>query len=92
MRIDREGKEAVAQLVQDLEAGLVLRGILRGRSGAWAVGPTDLEHVFLQCHGMEFIFMLLPLSGSMPVKICPTCGKASSGPVCRACTVVDEDY
>lgn len=94
MRIDREGKEAVARLVEELEAGLALRGILRfpGRRGVWAIGRTDLEYVLTQCHGMEFILMLLPLSGSMPVKICPTCGEAFAGAVCRPCTVVDEDY
>lgn len=94
MEVKKEAKEAVARLVKELEAGLVLRGVLRfpSESDAWAIGRTDLEYVLYKYRGMQVVLILLPLGEFMPEKTCPICGEALAGPVCRQCTDVDEGY
>ena len=54
MEVKKEVKEAVARLVKELQAGLVVRGVLRfpSESDTWAIGRTDLEHILHKYRGM----------------------------------------
>lgn len=92
MEVKREVKQAVARLVNELEAGLVLRGVLRfpSESGAWAIGSADLEWILEQYRGMQVIMIILPLGEHMRRKICPTCGTAYEGAGCIQCAVVGD--
>jgi len=92
MKIGREGKETLARLVEELEAGRLVQGILRfpSESDAWAIGSSDLEYLLSQYLGMEVILILLPLGEPMTWKICPTCGTAYEGAGCIQCAVVGD--
>ena len=94
MEVKKGVKEAVARLVKELEAGLVLRGVLRfpSESDTWAIGDTDLEYILYKYRGMQVVLILLPLGEPVPGKTCPICGDALAGPICRPCTPVDEGW
>jgi len=68
MRISTQAMETLAQLVQELEAGHVLQGLLRFPTeiDGHAVGSTDLEYWLSPFIGQQVIVILMPLDETKP--------------------------
>jgi len=66
MLVTRETKELLGQLVEQLGAGRVVRGLLRypTRTESYGLGATDLEYLLSRFIGEEVIVIIMPLTDS----------------------------
>jgi len=66
MAVSRKAKELLTELVEQLGAGTVEKGLLRypTRTDSYGLGATDLEYLLSRFIGDEVIVIIMPLTDS----------------------------